>query len=78
MEYSFLGIHRSRLNLCFRRIQKLARGVHMYEDGTGRPGDRPRRMLLGMFFDVTNPKKVDRVGTQRGTVAPCQPPGEAG
>jgi hypothetical protein len=31
-----------------------------------------------MFFDVTNPKKVDRVGTQRGTVATCQPPGEAG
>ena len=56
----------------------MARGVHIYEDGTGRPGDRPRRMLLGMFFDVTNPKKVDRVGTQRGTVAPCQPPGEAG
>ena len=58
--------------------EKLARGVHMYEDGTGRPGDRPRRMLLGMFFDVTNPKKVDNVGTQRGTVADCQPPGEAG
>jgi len=35
-------------------------------------------MLLGMFFDVTNPKKVDNVGTQRGTVADCQPPGEAG
>jgi len=31
-----------------------------------------------MFFDVTNPKKVDRVGTQRGTVVTCQPPGEAG
>jgi hypothetical protein len=35
-------------------------------------------MLLGMFFDVTNPKKVDRVGTQRGSVVACQPPGEAG
>ena len=26
--------------------------------GTGKLGDRPRRMLLGVFFDVTNPKKV--------------------
>ncbi len=33
--------------------------------GTGKPGDRPRRLLLGAIFDVTNPMKVDNVGPKR-------------